>query len=135
MKIVRESENGGRFFAPIAVNVRLSFVPVTGKALERLEVTRSLRFAPSNTAFWSVPTEQALEKRGVALVDTDSDGRPDTYVPGTSNFAAGWRSVQGKATLQQAETERISHLGLEHAHVTIASGTSGTLDSGATLNN
>ncbi|HYG63325.1 MAG TPA: hypothetical protein VEL74_12140 [Thermoanaerobaculia bacterium] len=119
MKIVRESEDGGRFFSPIAVKVRMSFVPVDGKGRERLEVTRSLRFKPSDHAFWSVPSEQALEKRGVALVDTDSDNRPDTYVPGTSNFAAGRRASQNKA-IQQDDSVGILHDGYEHYHYTTA---------------
>ncbi|HYG63326.1 MAG TPA: hypothetical protein VEL74_12145 [Thermoanaerobaculia bacterium] len=127
MKIVRESENGGRFFSPIAVNVRMSFVPVNGKGRERLEVTRSLRFKPSNHAFWAVPTEQAIEKRGVALVDTDSDGRPDTYVPGTSNFAAGWRASQNKEILSsEAERSAVLHDGYEHYHYTYPSETADT---------
>jgi hypothetical protein len=90
MRIERRSEDGGRFAAPVAVNVRMSFLPVSGRAHERLEVTRKIRFRPSVIP-WSTPTGESrgLEKAGVLLVDTDGDGRPDTYLPGTSNFAAG----------------------------------------------
>jgi hypothetical protein len=124
MRIVRENENGGRFFAPIAVNVKISFVPVSGKSRERLEVTRSLRFQPSTNAIWSARTagSKALEKTGFVLVDTNGDNRPDTYLPGTSNFAAGWRISGNKAVANQQldQTFPIDHLGLEHAHETIA---------------
>jgi hypothetical protein len=98
MRIERQSEDGGRFSAPIAVNVRMSFLPVSGKAHERLEVTRNIRFRPSPIP-WSLHTgdSRGLEKAGVLLVDTDGDGRPDTYLPGTSNFAAGVRAPGDKS--------------------------------------
>jgi hypothetical protein len=97
MRIVREDESGGRFVAPIAVKVKMSFAPVAGKARERLEIVRNIRFRPTVVA-WSIRTEKTrlFEKAGFLLVDTDGDGRPDTYLPGTSNFAAGVRTSGNK---------------------------------------
>ena len=97
MRVVRQGETGGFFVAPIAVNVKMSFVPVTGKARERLEVGRNIRFQPAVVP-WLFRTEKMrlLEKSGFLLVDTDGDSRPDTYVPGTSNFAAGARANKGE---------------------------------------
>ena len=38
-----------------------------------------------------------MKHSGFVLVDTDGDGATDTYLPGTSNFAAGWASPREKA--------------------------------------
>jgi hypothetical protein len=97
MRIQRQSEDGGRFIAPIAVNVKMSFVPVSGKVREPLEITRSIRFNPSVIP-WQFRSNEAksFSRSGIFLVDTDVDGRPDTYLPGTSNFVAGLGSSQNK---------------------------------------
>jgi hypothetical protein len=90
MRIVRDNEKGGRFFAPIAVNVKLAFEPVGRVATEALEIRKSLRFPPAPNAQWSInsdPVKPALT--GFVKVDTDSDGVLDTFLPGISNFAAG----------------------------------------------
>ena len=102
MRIIRENEGGGRFLAPIHVNVKLSFTPVRGAAKEILEVTRSLRFAPNPKAQWAESFPRGVVKSaGFVLADTDGDGVPDTHLPGTSNFAAGW-SGRAVAKVQQA---------------------------------
>jgi hypothetical protein len=97
MRIQRQSEDGGRFIAPVAVNVKMSFVPVSGKVREPLEITRSIRFQPSVIP-WAFRSNEAksFSRSGIFLVDTDVDGRPDTYLPGTSNFVAGLGSSQNK---------------------------------------
>ena len=80
----------GRFLAPISVNVKIGFTPVSGRAREILEIRKSLRFPAQPKARWSA--KFALDKPahpGVILVDTDGDRVPDTYLPGTSNFSAG----------------------------------------------
>ena len=102
MRIVRDNEKGGRFFAPVYVNVKLSFTPLRGTAREALELRKQLRFPPSTNAQWAVapPQKIGVARPGFILVDTDSDLRPDTYLPGTSNFAAGWPSASAKVVLQ-----------------------------------
>jgi hypothetical protein len=90
MRIVKENEGGGRFFATIGVRARVSFIPVGGKARRPLEVVREVRFEPSPRAYWVMNhPDKALQRSGLVQVDTNADGRPDTLLPGTSNFAAG----------------------------------------------
>jgi hypothetical protein len=97
MKIVRESEHGGRFFAPIWVNGKVVFTPAGKRSGEILELTRNVRFPANQGISWAdhgVPGK-ALQRSGFILVDTDNDRSPDTYLPGTSaNFAAGIRVKQ-----------------------------------------
>jgi hypothetical protein len=90
MRIIRENKKGGRFEAPIAVNVKISFAPVGRIATEPLEIRKSLRFPPLPNQRWaSRPAPGGLQVNGFVLVDTDGDHAPDTYLPGTSNFAVG----------------------------------------------
>lgn len=90
MRIVKENENGGRFFAEIGVRARVTFTPVRGKARRSLELVREVRFQPSTRAHWSLRhSDKAIQRAGLVQVDTDADGRPDSFVPRTSNFAGG----------------------------------------------
>jgi len=91
MRIVRDNEKGGRFFAPIFVNIKMTFEPVGRATTEALELRKSLRFPPATNAVWSanrVPTGPAALDSFVK-VDTDGDGVADTFLPGTSSFAVG----------------------------------------------
>jgi hypothetical protein len=98
MRIVRDNQKGGRFFSPIHVNVKITFTPVGRLSTEVLEIRHQLRFPPMPDARWSSQVgKRGVARPGVVLVDTDADRSPDTYLPGTSNFAAGWR-VPAKAT-------------------------------------
>ncbi len=88
--IVREHERGGRFVAPVALRTRVTFRPLDGG--ETLEVTRKVRFASHTSAAWADrPGDPIREHAGFVKVDTNDDGKPDMQLPGTSNFAAGWR--------------------------------------------
>jgi hypothetical protein len=90
MRIIRENEKGGRFVAPISVNVKISFTPVGRPGAEPLEVRKNLRFpAPSNQRWADRPAPGGVQYQGFLLVDTDGDRTPDTYLPGTSNFGVG----------------------------------------------
>lgn len=89
MRIVRDSAKGGRFLAPLALNVKVSFRPVGQAAAEPLEIRKSIRF-PALSRRWVGPSEPvATRHEGFLLVDTDGDRNPDTYLPGASNFRAG----------------------------------------------
>jgi hypothetical protein len=115
MKIVRENETGGRFFAPIAVNGKVSFTRVDGAAQELLEVTRNVRFPANQGIQWADRFgKRAVQRTGFILVDTDNDRRPDTYLPGTSsNFAAGWsgKGARDRGLLNKmVEAEEGCHL-------------------------
>ena len=121
MRILRQSAEGGRFIAPIAVNVKMSFVPVSGKVREPLEITRSIRFQPVQIP-WTIRSNdaKAFSRSGVFLVDTDIDGRPDTFVPGTSNFAAGRPGSQDKVYLYPTISDDFvyNHKEPQHVHTT-----------------
>jgi hypothetical protein len=99
MRIIRDSENGGRYVAPLAVNTRLTFTRVGAKPnAEKLELDFNIRFNPAKRAVWAAsPGVGGLEKAGFVSVDTDGDGRADTSLPGTSNFFAGWNHRNLKA--------------------------------------
>jgi hypothetical protein len=106
MQIVREDKYGGRFQAPIAIHSKLSFLPAAsvarqpGQTGKRLELSHSVDFVGNPRVPWTfTPGSRGLEKRGAILVDTNFDGLPDTFLPGTSNFAGGWRGgSRNKAT-------------------------------------
>ncbi|HEX4963149.1 MAG TPA: hypothetical protein VF173_20125 [Thermoanaerobaculia bacterium] len=97
MRIVRENSNGGRFYAPIYVNVKISFKPVGRVTTEAIELRKSLRFPPATNAPWAAARYTGAPRESFLKVDTDSDGIPDTFVPGTSNIAAGRPSSREKA--------------------------------------
>jgi len=112
MLITRENENGGRFFAPLSLNVLLSFSPAKGPARESLEMTRRVDFPGKANAFWSSePGEGGIRQLGFAQIDTTGDGVPDTFVPGTSNFAAGWHNglVQPSSDSLRATADGIAY--------------------------
>ncbi len=92
MKIIRETENGGRFEAPIQVRYRVSFFPTKGAPTQRLDLVRSFTLAPAPNATWGAPETKRFATRANTLaVDTDGDQVPDTYLPKTSgNFQPGW---------------------------------------------
>jgi hypothetical protein len=91
MTILRTEALGGTYSAPLALNVKAVFIPVSGDKSGRREVTRRIDLGPGSTSVWTyVNTPQY--KAGV-MVDTDGDGKPDTVLPGPSNFLAGVESA------------------------------------------
>lgn len=105
MRIVRDDEKGGRFFAPIYVNVKISFQPVGRTTTEALEIRKELRFPPAKKAVWAIGRSTGAAREGFVKVDTDGDGVPDTFLPGVSNFAAGRPSPLQKFVAQPIEPE------------------------------
>ncbi len=86
MSILRTQEKGGNFAAPLAVDARVTFIPVKpprNKSARKLELNSSFTF-PAAPMPWSL-TASAQTTRPVA-VDTNGDLTPDTLLPGTSNF-------------------------------------------------
>ena len=95
MTIVRKSDNGGYFLAEFTVNFRLTFVPVSGSGPVR-ELVRSTTFTGGSDHKWAnQPGQNGISYAGSLKVDTNGDGRADTVLPGTSNFAMGWQAVDG----------------------------------------
>ncbi len=91
MRIHRTQEGGGTFSAPLAVNSRITFIPVkSGKAknARHLELTGDFTF-PARPLPWSFRNATSLKSIGSAVVDTNGDLKPDTQLPGTSNFVPG----------------------------------------------
>lgn len=92
MRIARTHENGGTFSAPLAVNARMTFIPVKppkGKAARKLELTGDFTF-PASPSPWSLTGGPDTKGIGSAVVDTNGDLVPDTRLSGTSNFFPGW---------------------------------------------
>jgi hypothetical protein len=109
MRIIRENASGGRFLAPISVNIKISFTPVGRLAAEPLEIRKSLRFPPLPNQRWeSVPAQSGNKVQGFLLVDTDGDSIPDTYLPGTSNFGVGQMRRSKETCARSVET--VCHL-------------------------
>ncbi len=107
MKIIREHEWGGRFEAPIHVNVKLTFHPLRAQSGEAVEVLRPVRFAASKAARWTDrPGTPGRFHEGPVVLDLDRDGTFDLELPGTSNFAAGWRVP--KAALEDAFSKGVA---------------------------
>lgn len=91
MNINRTQEGGGNFVAPLALDVRVTFIPVKpvrNKAARNLELTTSFTFPPSPLP-WSFADAERAKRLGSVVVDTNGDLAPDTALPGTSNFRPG----------------------------------------------
>jgi hypothetical protein len=91
MTILRTQENGGDFLAPLAVDVKMTFIPVkpvrAQGSTRKLELTGSVNF-PVTSVPWSL-ARGALKRTAAVSVDTNGDLASDTLLPGTSNFMAG----------------------------------------------
>jgi hypothetical protein len=92
MSILRTQEGGGTFTAPLAVDVRMTFIPVKkparNKDARKLELTESFTF-PASSLPWSLVTSAMTKSIGPVFVDTDGDLTPDALLPGIANFSAG----------------------------------------------
>jgi hypothetical protein len=91
MHLLRTEKGGGSFSAPLAVDVRMTFIPVKPvrvKNPRKLELKAGFTF-PAQPLPWSFRSGAQVRKIGATVVDTDGNLAPDTLVPGTSNFAAG----------------------------------------------
>ena len=113
MVITRENEKGGRFSAPLSLNVKMSFQPVGKVVGEALEFPVAVRFPGTVSVPWRTKAV-APEPAGFVLVDTDGDRVADTYLPGTSNFLAG-HSSRPRAAAEKAG-RNICHEGDGHLH-------------------
>jgi hypothetical protein len=89
MRIDRTQENGGTFTAPLAVNAKMTFIPVRQKSARKLELTGDFTF-PAAPLPWSTTGGAATKRLGSVLVDTNGDMSPDTVLSGSSNFWPGW---------------------------------------------
>jgi hypothetical protein len=106
MRIFHTEENGGTFVGPLAVDARLSFIPVKpprNKISRKLELTASITF-PGRPLPWSLngPSDKQI---GSVVVDTNGDQTPDTLLFGTSNFWPGRRLLVSTARKAEEKGE------------------------------
>jgi len=94
MVILRDHEKGGRFYAPLSLNVRLTFTPVNGGA--PVEVVKAIQFPAKPLSVWSEATGRRAAHGGFVGIDTSGDGTVDLMLPGTSNFAAGFKDTPSR---------------------------------------
>jgi hypothetical protein len=87
MKILRTEALGGTYSAPLALNVKAVFTPVNGDKSGKRELTRRIDLGPGSKSVWTYLNTPQYQS-GVKI-DTDGDGKPDTVLPGSSNFLAG----------------------------------------------
>lgn len=89
MTVFRTHESGGKFIGPLAVDVRMTFIPVKpgqSKGARKLEITDRVTF-PAIPLPWSLVAATTAQKARPVKVDTDGDLLPDALLPGTSNFS------------------------------------------------
>jgi hypothetical protein len=90
MSIHRTKKAGGSFVAPLAVDVRMTFIPVDAaksKSARKLELAQGVTFLPRPVS-WSFPTGATNKSRSV-VVDTNGDLTPDTQLSFIADFALG----------------------------------------------
>jgi hypothetical protein len=90
MTIFRTQESGGEFVGPLAVDVRMTFIPVKPerKGTRKLEITDRVTF-PANPLPWSLVAGATAQRSRLVTVDTDGDLIPDAPLPDSSSFLAG----------------------------------------------
>ena len=91
MKIYRTQDAGGNFVAPLAVNTRVTFIPVKparNRAARKLELAADFTF-PATPLPWRFSAGARAKGMDPVIVDTNGDLTPDTLLPSTSNFSAG----------------------------------------------
>ena len=116
MVITRENKYGGRFSAPIHANVKIAFTPVGRPATEVLEIPIQVRFPPLPNQRWASPDgTKAREIPGFVRIDTDGDRVTDTFVPGTSNFVAGFDGKPGRGGIVELVQEKILYTARCHS--------------------
>lgn len=88
MRISRTSEKGGTFEAPLAVNARMTFIPVERGAADKarkLELEGRFTF-PATALPWRYNLRPQQGRSASLLVDTDGDQTPDSLIVSTPSF-------------------------------------------------
>jgi hypothetical protein len=91
MTISRTQEGGGTFGAPLAVDARMTFIPVKPaqtKGVRKLELMQRFTF-PAHPIPWALTDRLMITRTGSVVVDTNGDLTPDAQLPGLSNFLPG----------------------------------------------
>jgi hypothetical protein len=90
MRIFHETKSGGRYVAPLSLNVKMAFTPVGNPSARPLVLRKNIQFRPAPGATWTTkPAAGLVTHEGFVKVDTDGDGVPDTFLEGTTaHFSA-----------------------------------------------
>lgn len=102
MRIVRQRPDGGYFLASLELDVKLVFTTLDGELGEHLEIVENIRFDQVRIP-WTDPDSRLNPDRprligvSIVLVDTDGDGEPDTFLPGTTNLGRPSRAPVTKS--------------------------------------
>jgi hypothetical protein len=91
MRIFRTNALGGTYNAPLALNVKLVFSPVTGDAGARRELITRIDLGPGSNSVWAYV--KAPQYQNGIKIDSNGDGRPDLELPTASNFLPGVSSA------------------------------------------
>jgi hypothetical protein len=88
MRIIRETETGGRFIAPLRVKFKMIFTAASGISARRLELSQSFQLLPAPNAIWgALRSRDSKARTATLLVDADGDLVPETALIKTSgNF-------------------------------------------------
>ncbi|HXU33161.1 MAG TPA: hypothetical protein VN851_21550 [Thermoanaerobaculia bacterium] len=117
MTLSRTEAGGGTFSAPLAIDARLTFIPVKpSKNAPKLEMTGSFTF-PAAPKPWSLSAGAATKKVTSVVVDTNGDLVPDTRFSGSPNFYPGWPAngvVANYCTLCEPESCHVVSGGETH---------------------
>jgi hypothetical protein len=124
MSIRRTQDGGGDFVAPLAADVRMTFIPVKpvrNNGKRKLELTSSFTFSASPMP-WSLLSGVFAKRRAPVSLDTNGDLTPDAVLPGISNFLAG-QSPDGMnkgtpCSCCPAEAPPLCHSDKGHLHCT-----------------
>jgi len=129
MNLQRTQAGGGSFTVPVAVDIRMTFIPVKparGQRARNLELTGSFIF-PARPIPWSFVDSAMTKSSGPVVVDTNGDLAPDAWLPGTSNFLPG-RSPGSRNKATYCCPEEVCHYespGCAHCTVTYPAGCQG----------
>jgi hypothetical protein len=87
MTIHKVNEAGGTFVAHLELRAKLTFRPLGKTGGGPLELVQKVDFSRETILPWAYePAEDSVLYEGFVKADTDGDGVPDTFLPGTSNF-------------------------------------------------
>jgi hypothetical protein len=116
MNIQRTQQGGGNFAAPLAADIRLTFIPVKpvhGKNARKLSMTGRFIF-PATSIPWSFT--DGAKTLNTVVVDTNGDQIPDRSLPGLSNFFPGRSPSSVRTAVVYCCPEYVCHTydGCEH---------------------
>lgn len=111
MRIIRDNPRGGRYIAPVGVAAKVTFRSLSDPTAAPLVVQRQMQFLSPLRTSWTL-RDGRQDAANLVLIDTDGDGRAETYLPRTGNFAPGRSSVGTKILYEQ----QVCHDELDGSH-------------------